>query len=351
MPVREKAKALIRRAEFKPVPVEKLLYDDTNPRLAGEGLRRTPDSVQKFLEGPPHYALHLEGSIVENGFIPYEPLVVRKQGDNFVVIEGNRRLAAVKHILSNATKYTPHLIQHLQTIPVLIFHEKLDQSHIEEIQTYLGVKHLFGFREWPPLSKAIFLDRRIKSKRDIEVLCRELNITRPVIRRYLIPYRLRKREKEIFRNVNLEDFWALAESFGRTSIRAYIALKADSATLTIKKINKRKLRYLAEFLYGKGKNKEGRRITDTRQIKYLARVLANAEATKELEKGAPLDEAYLLVEPREVTVEGLLRQLQRLLKKFARITLEETDIRRLASLVAQFERRLGKRYKNAKSDI
>lgn len=351
MAITEHTRALIRKAEYKRVPLASLLYDHTNPRLGGEGLRRTQESIQSFLEGSPHNATHLEGSIVENGFIPYEPLVVRKTGDNFVVIEGNRRLAAVKNILSNAAKYTPHLIQHLQTIPVLVFHETLDQSHVEEIQTYLGVKHLFGFRDWPPLSKAIFLDKRIKSKKDIEALCRELNIKRPVISRYLIPYRLRKREKEIFHKVNLEDFWALAESFGRTSIRAYIALKVDSATLTIKKINKRKLRYLAEFLYGKGKNKEGRRITDTRQLKYLAKVLTNAEATKELEKGAPLDEAYLLVEPREVTVEGLLRQLQRLLKKFAIITLEETDIRRLASLVARFERRLGKRYKNAKSDI
>jgi len=93
-------------ARYTKVPIGKLRFDPENPRLGGEATRKNQEQIQKYLEGPPHYALELVGSMVENGFLPYEPLVVRQAGDEFVVIEGNRRLAAVLSILST-TKYPP----------------------------------------------------------------------------------------------------------------------------------------------------------------------------------------------------------------------------------------------------
>ena len=83
---------------YTKVDVDKLRFDPENPRFGGAARRKNPDQIQKYLEGSPHYALNLVGSIVENGFLPYEPLIVRQVNDDFVVIEGNRRLAAVRAI-------------------------------------------------------------------------------------------------------------------------------------------------------------------------------------------------------------------------------------------------------------
>ncbi len=91
-------------------------------------------------------------SLVENGFIDYEPLVVKRHGKRFTVVEGNRRLAAIREIRANPDRYSERKSD-LSSIPV-VFPEKPDDQQKNEMRVYLGVRHLFGFRDWPPLSKA-----------------------------------------------------------------------------------------------------------------------------------------------------------------------------------------------------
>jgi len=50
--------------------------------------------------------------------------------------------------------------------------------------------------------------------------------------------------------------------------------------MRIKGFNVGKLRHLTRFLYGKK-----RRVTDTRQLSNLSRVLGSTDAARELEKG------------------------------------------------------------------
>ncbi len=338
----------LKNAEYTTVKLAKLVYDDKNPRLGGEVQGRSPKHIQRFLEGSPHYAIDLVDSIVDNGFIPYEPLVVRKEGDKFVVIEGNRRLAAVQHIVGNAQKYDPNVIDRLQKIPVLVFHERADKTHLAEIQTYLGVKHLFKFRDWPPLSKAIFLDKRIKTEKDVAALCRELGIPKSEIARWVIPYRLRKKAPHIFENVRHEDFWYLAESFQRGNFKPYIELDVDRKSLKIRNYNKEKLRYLAEFLYGRdqkrkaggGRAKGMRRISDTRQLGDLNRVLGSSRASRKLEKGSTLEDALLYVEPKEQSVKDLIKQLDRVLKKILMLSPAGNEAKAVLRHLRSFQKTL-----------
>jgi hypothetical protein len=318
------------------VPVGKLRFDPENPRLGGEARRKNPDQIQKYLEGPPHYALDLVGSMVENGFLPYEPLVVRKVDDEFEVIEGNRRLAAVQSILHSA-KYPPAVANRLKKIPVLVFPNGAQGRDSEEVLRYLGVKHLFGFRDWPPLSKAMFLDKRVSTKKNVAQVLKELNITRQEAARYLIPYRLTKVAKKIFRSVNGEDFWSLAESFGRARIKAYIQLDVDRRAMRIKTFDPVKLRYLTQFLYGKK-----RRVTDTRQLSALSRVLGSQEAARRLERGATLDEAALYVESKQETLGHLVKQLEKLFQKIKVLSPGKEDSARILKLMEEFSRKLRK---------
>jgi len=325
-------------ARYTKVPVDDLRFDPENPRFGGEAKRKNQDQIQKYIEGQPHYALDLVGSIVENGFLPYEPIVVRQEGDKFVVIEGNRRLAAVRSILSEPPgKYRAEVTDRLRDIPVLVFPNGADRGESEEVLRYLGVKHLFGFRDWPPVSKAMFLDKRVSSKKDLGQVLRELNITRREAARYLIPYRLTKAAKQAFKKVNAEDFWSLAESFGRKKIRAYIQLDVDRRAMRIKVFDPVKLRYLAQFLYGKK-----RRVTDTRQLSALSRVLGSPEAAKKLERGATLDEASLYVQSKQETIGHLLRQLEKLFQKIRMLSPGKEDSARILHVTEEFSRRLKK---------
>lgn len=325
-------------AKYTKVPVEDLKFDPENPRFGGEAKRKNQDQIQKYIEGQPHYALDLVGSIVENGFLPYEPLIVRKERDKFVVIEGNRRLAAVQLILSAPPgKYSTQVTDRLKDIPVVIFPEAALQGESEEVLRYLGVKDLFGSRNWPPLSKAMFLHKRVCSKKDLAQVLRELNITKQEAARYLIPYRLTMAAKKAFEKVNTEDFWSLAESFGRTTIKAYIRLDVDRRTMRIKRFDPVKLRYLAQFLYGRK-----RRVTDTRQLSTLSRVLGSSEAAKRLERGATLEEALLYVESKQETIGHLLKQLEKLFDKIRTLSPGKEDSARILHVTEEFSRKLKK---------
>jgi hypothetical protein len=329
-------------AEYKKVDVAALRFDPENPRLGGairggdnEGVQ---ERIRKHLDGIPHYALDLIGSIVENGFLPYEPLIVRQDGQHFIVIEGNRRLAAVQSILAAPPgKYPEEVKESLREIPVLVFPDGAQHGDSDEVLRYLGVKHLFGFRDWPPYSKAMFLDKRIVTKKDLVQVLRELNITKQEAARYLIPYRLRKAAKQIFSKVNAEDFWSLAESFGRKNIRAYIELDVDRRTMRIKGFDAGKLRHLTRFLYGKNKC-----VTDTRQLSSLSRVPSSPNAARELERGTPLDEALIYVEPKRESIAHLVKQMEKVFDKIRKLSPGKEDAAKIAGMIEEFGKKLKK---------
>ncbi len=329
-------------AQYTKVDVEALRFDPQNPRLGGtirgEEAEEIQERIRKHLDGIPHYALDLIGSIVENGFLPYEPLIVRQDGQYFIVIEGNRRLAAVQSILAAPSgKYPQEAKDRLQQIPVLVFPEGTQRGDSDEVLRYLGVKHLFGFRDWPPYSKAMFLDKRVATKKDLAQVLKELNITKQEAARYLIPYRLRRAAKLIFNKVNAEDFWSLAESFGRKNIRAYIELDVDRRTMRIKGFNASKLRHLTRFLYGKNKC-----VTDTRQLSSLSTVLGSPDAANELERGTSLDEALIYVEPKRESIAHLVRQMEKVFDKIRKLSPGKEDAASIVSLIEEFSKRIKK---------
>ncbi len=181
----------------------------------------------------------------------------------------------------------------------------------------------------------MFLDKRVKSKKDLSQVLKELNISRQEAARYLVPYRLTKAAKRTFKKVNAEDFWSLAESFGRKNIKAYIELDVDRKTMVVKWFDPVKLRYLAKFLYGKR-----RRVTDTRQLSSLGRVLGSPEAAKKLENGATLDEASLFIESKQQTLGQLLRQLEKLFAKIKMLSPQKEDAKKIANVVDEFGRKI-----------
>jgi hypothetical protein len=108
---------------YERIPVENLMFDARNPRLAEYGL--TPDATQfQVLQTLWKYMAiqEIAMSIAHNGYFNHEPLFVENApGRKFVVIEGNRRLAAVNLLLSSdlrdrlkATDFRPSLRSAIQ---------------------------------------------------------------------------------------------------------------------------------------------------------------------------------------------------------------------------------------------
>lgn len=304
-------KASAGSVSYQKVSPDELHFDPSNPRFTSPGGRKTPEQIQALLEREPHIALELVDSFLENGFIEYEPLVVRRRTDGagYYVVEGNRRLAAIRHIRQNKPKYEKKSskLADLEKISVLIFPEG-DKQQQDKQRVYLGVRHLFGFREWPAESKARFLDSQIKTKADVERTMRELNIKRHELQRYLIPYRIRQQARDLMKPYEDQDFWVLGEGLSRAGVKEYILLEIDKDTLGVKKVDLKRLKNLLTFVYGTPqKDRKDRLIDETRDLSKLGKVLSNPQAVVAVEKGKSLEEALVLLDTPDEALKRLTR--------------------------------------------
>lgn len=307
------------RATLDYLDVGQLDFDPTNPRFGTTLETKSQDEIQKLLTEAPYYALELVDSLLKNGYIDYEPLVVRKNGDRYVVIEGNRRLAAIKEILANPQKHSGNT-EDLKSVPALIFPDRPDQQQSGEMRIYLGVRHLIGFREWPPISKAAFLHRLSGEAGGLDRVLQELRITKNNAKRLLLPFRLLEKAKIPIPKD--EDFWTLGEAMTRSGVKDFLKLEHDSS-LQITSYNKTKLNHLLDFLYGK-KTSKGERdrktsiVSETRELSRFARTIVSETAYQALLDGESLAEAEIYVDTSQESrerLEKVVRELSRVIKK------------------------------------
>lgn len=115
----------------------------------------------------------LAASISYNGFLKHERLIVAKyDGDKYLVLEGNRRLTAVRHLFE---KHGPSLNglpdyvrQSLQTLPCFVLIGDAIGDSAENLkgyrrasEIYIGMRHLMGAEKWQPASRYEFQARLI----------------------------------------------------------------------------------------------------------------------------------------------------------------------------------------------
>jgi hypothetical protein len=302
--------ALKPKSELTYLSPDELEFDQKNPRFGGLLSNKSQEELQSAIFGEPYYASELVDSLLQNGFIDYEPLIVRRDGKRHIVVEGNRRLAAVRHIRANRDKY-PNAKSSLDQIPVLLFPGKPDEVLENAMRVYLGVRHLLGFREWPPVSKAIFLDRESRGSGGLDQIIKEVRITKHQARRFLLPYRLLTEA-----GLTLppgEDFWVLGEALARTGVKGFLQLDIDANTLEVRSFHKRNLSKLMDDLYGrkvlgtKRRDPDTRKVKDTRDLSLYANVLSSDKARTYLHTGKRLQEASIYLDTREQSLARLTK--------------------------------------------
>jgi hypothetical protein len=148
--------------EFTPIKVSDLKLDLFNPRLPKSKQGKDEKTVIEFmlLEAA---TLELMLAIAENDFFAGELLLVVKDETDkgkYIVIEGNRRLTAVKLLhnpeLTSVKKIaTKEIVDNAKfkptELPCLVFDDK------SKILKYLGFRHITGIKSWRLLEKARYL--------------------------------------------------------------------------------------------------------------------------------------------------------------------------------------------------
>jgi len=306
------------------VPVSNLLFDNENPRLPPSAKRWSQNEILKIYERD-FDLLPIAQSMADNGYFVEEPLIViPKPKDTFIVIEGNRRLAALKlltnpelrritrdrKIWENLAKRARALGHDLIEAPVIV------HSSRDELTAILGFRHITGILKWDPLSKARFINLLIEQKgekADFAELAREIGSRRHTVRDNYVAYRLYIQARDQFdidtRNLE-KNFGVFYRALSSAPILDFIRLKKEKSPVKLRSpISKRKANALKELIeYIHGTANVGPVLTDSRQLTMLGEVLASPEALDSLRVHRHLKLAYALTGGEE---RSLVENLQR----------------------------------------
>ena len=99
-------------------------------------------------------------SFADNGYFEHEPLLVTRESDSWVVLEGNRRLAALKVLLQTPAADEAGLRFDLEIGNELREQLALVPCYVvgrEEVRKYLGFRHIGGIKRWGPEAKARYV--------------------------------------------------------------------------------------------------------------------------------------------------------------------------------------------------
>ena len=296
-------------SSFDVLDVDLLQFDKDNPRLPTSVRGDDEVSILKYLATKTSIE-NLMSSIGENGFFSGEAIVVTLQeSGKYTVIEGNRRLAALR-LLQDPTLVKIASIDRAANkannkptrVPVYVV-----QSREDTLQ-YLGFRHISGVQRWDPLAKARYLESLFgrtqgEPQQRYTSVAREIGSNSTTVRRNLDAL-------AAYKTIEQHDFYDIADmeeetfqfgtfytAIGNADISNYIGTK-DNGTATHPITNpsvfsEENLEELVRLMFerdARGNTKLG----ESRNIGKLGTILANPDSLLALRWGQSLDTAYRL---------------------------------------------------------
>lgn len=294
-----------KRREVRWRKLDELLLDSNNPRLP-DGYENAGQAQLLKLLAEDYALMDLGRSIGENGYFSEEPLVTVKHPsqDKWVVVEGNRRLAAL--LLIHSPSKAPKDIQEVWTeiaaaakktvkeVPTLEYHDR------QEITPYLGFRHITGVLAWRPYQKGRYVTQLVEDgKLGFAEIARLIGSKPKTVREHYVSYTLVRQAKNSF-NLDTElveeSFGILRRALSDPSIRAYIGLNLDrkekKLARPLKKANAERLEEAFRWIFGT-KTKPSA-IRESRDLSKLGAVLANQKALAALKTSGDLSYAFEL---------------------------------------------------------
>lgn len=113
----------------------------------------------------------LRDSIVSNGFLEIERIVVtpyEHEDEKFVVIEGNRRIAALRQIreeFEGGIDIPQQVVDILEAVPCLVADDEGQEAYFRE--ALMGIRHVGGIKEWGGYQRAKLI-AELKDAHDLE---------------------------------------------------------------------------------------------------------------------------------------------------------------------------------------
>ncbi|WP_197465161.1 hypothetical protein PJ900_03015 (plasmid) [Tistrella mobilis] len=322
------------------ISVDWLKLDRENPRLVGIGARTTDESIIAQLFRGEELGELLQ-SISANGYLDIEPLIVclDPADQKFTVLEGNRRLAAIR--LFREPTLADAIFRHERLkISVPEIDENI-KSSLEEVSVYrvqdredarsfIGFKHINGAAKWESYAKAKFAAEWYKSGTvSLEDISEKIGDRHDTIKRMVAAiYVLEQAERRgIFsladRKSTKFNFSHLYTALSRSTYMSYLGLETawsrynpQPNPVSVEKEDK--LREVLVWIYGsKEDDREPVVQSQNPDIKNLGEALNSAEGLHILRAGGTLAEAHASTRPVDETLSASLIRARSVLREAA----------------------------------
>jgi hypothetical protein len=290
--------------ELRYEDTENLLLDPMNPRL-GRNVTALDVPQSEVLESMSAWTLdELAVSFLEGGgFWTHEALLVTEEilygKPSLVVVEGNRRLAALK-LLRQAFQ-TPEEsskkwlgIAAGGTAADNLF-TKVPYIYVDsrkEIEAFLGFRHVTGIKEWRPAEKAEYIARLVDGGLSYKQVMRKIGSKTPAVRQNYISYRLLLQMEDTVEDLAVEKvqerfsvmYIALKTEGGKKYLSIDILAEPNEAKRPVPDTHLRSLAHFSEWLFGT--KVKPPLFTDSRRVNDFGRILESPIAVKYLEESS-----------------------------------------------------------------
>lgn len=302
------------------IAVDRLEFDSQNPRLPLR-IRKSGGNHNEILNWMLDDAgvVDLMRSIGVQDYFDGEPLLVipaRNNPDTFIVVEGNRRLAALKLLnqpqlasdhpfrsrvitVAEEARYKPKVISS-------IVYEKRD-----DILSYLGYRHITGIKAWSALAKARYLSDLAKQYSDLQAqerhntLAKNIGSTPSYVAKLLVGLKLYEimAQNQYFGIEGLTeegvDFSLITTALGYSNIQQFLGLES-AQDIDQQSLNEDNLKDFTIWLFDKNTTTRKSRLEDSRNLSKLNAIVGSKEALIYFQKGFSIHEAVLFTdEPLE----------------------------------------------------
>jgi AAA15 family ATPase/GTPase len=303
--------------ETKLVPLNNLYLDPNNYRLINESDqinvldekicdKDVVSRTYRLVLGEKNQNVQdLIDSFRANGYLPVDQIQVRAISDNdYVVVEGNRRVAVLKYLCSEHTQKSIDLgrldAEIFKQVPVVIYDNQDESLYL----TLMGLKHISGNKKWGEWNRAKLLEALLNTyKLSEDTVCKQLAISKKELRNNIRALALANQYqksdygdqfaesmfpifREASRNIELKNWIGWDDN-------ANLATNMANCELFFSWLSREQVENEIDSEYsGRSINYHEPAISKRDDIRILSKILDDKNALKNLEEYRNLHEAY-----------------------------------------------------------
>ena len=283
--------------DTKVVEIENLLLDKLNPRIPEDKRSLSPEALLKYVADT-YNSIAVARSIAKHGYFPSEPLIAIRDKNKYIVVEGNRRLAALKLLNDKNARKTlaePGEWESLSTespinkVPVIVVKDRRSVAPI------IGYRHIAGIQQWDAYAKARYLASQVEDEGlTFEETAAEVGEKPNDVRSHYRNYRISEQARKagIETSDLVDNFGVFTRAMQSSELRKFIGAPAGNEvkknTNPIPKTKLDELGELVSFMFGAEPV-----IQESRDISRLGKVVASPDGLKALRKTKNLKTAEI----------------------------------------------------------